>query len=120
MSLLVLFNGAFSGPPINYSITISENPGGSLLIGNTKILSATFTNLLTGALVNPQTVTLRILQGGAITVYTYNSSATTGKYSAEVPLTASGTLIYRWESGGVFPAAVENKITVLSSAIIPG
>ncbi len=95
------------------------------IIGTTILLSVSFKDAVTGALTDPSTVVLKVLQGGAESIYVYNvdteiSKTSTGIYSANIKLTSSGFAYYRWEAGGVNPNAIENTVIVLPSNIVLG
>ena len=95
-------------------------------IGNTVLLSVTWTDGAAGTPYDPVSVTLRVLMPGSTpTVYVYGSGSTIskdsiGNYSAKIPLTISGIVNYRWDAGGTYPAAIESMIKALPSNIISG
>lgn len=69
-----------------------------------------------GTLTDPSGITLRVKSpSGSITTLTYPtgiSKNSTGSYSADIELTASGDWWYRWESTGTVRSARERRLSV--------
>lgn len=70
------------------------------------------------AATDPTTVTLKVrAPGGTVTTYVYETDeevvkVSTGRFRAEIPVTAEGTWHYRWEGTGDVTAAGEKQFNV--------
>ena len=79
---------------------------------------------LDGLAADPGSVTLKIKRGaGAITAYAYGSAPevvrdATGRYHADIELTAAGLWSYRWELTAPNAGAAEGVINVQKSRVI--
>lgn len=93
-------------------------------IGDLVILKATF--LVDETPTDPTTVTFRLLRPDKTkVVYVYETddeltSAETGIYEVQVPITKSGTWTYRFEGTGDAIAAEEASFNVRKSKIVVG
>lgn len=87
-------------------------------IGDLLRLKATFTSL-TGTLVDPTTITLKVKNpAGTTTTYTYPTHITkssTGVYYYDYAVAAAGTHYYNWAGSGAFQAADENSFEIVST-----
>ena len=78
----------------------------------------------TGVLADPGALRLKVkTPAGIVTTYTYGSSAevikdSTGRYHADIQLTAAGVWAYRWELDAPNAGAAEGAITVQKSRVI--
>lgn len=91
-------------------------------VGDQTTLSATFTTVSTGAVVDPTTVTLKIKRpGGNETSHVYGTDVnvikdSTGKYHYVLTLDASGDWYQRWVGTGAVVTAGEKVIRVQKSS----
>jgi hypothetical protein len=92
------------------------------LIGNASRVQTRFRNAITGAPVDPTTLTLKIKDPALVeTTYVYGVGPqiikeSVGVYYYDLPLIATGTWRYRWEGTGTNMAASEGSLVVNASA----
>jgi hypothetical protein len=92
------------------------------LIGQQAKCSASFSDAATNTLVDPLTVTCKLMPpSGSVTTYVYGShvqlvKAAVGRYYVLVDLDTAGKWYYRFESTGTYRAAGEQAIDVDGSA----
>ena len=87
----------------------------SYLAGNQVRVSAEFTDIVTGAEIDPPIVKLSVCApSGSPTVYIYGVDANVirdaiGMYHADLDIDSAGTWLYKWWSVGTGKAAGENS-----------
>lgn len=102
-------------------------PASGYEVGDTVRFSCAFTNAA-GAAADPTAVAfkLRYKRTGDSTAATYTAGASTGdhtivkdstgNYHADVTITGSGDLYWRWEATGAVTAAAQGKIAEIAAA----
>lgn len=95
----------------------------SYTVGEVAVISLRATDLA-GAAVDPGSITLKIRPPlGAVVAHAYGATATvvrdgTGRYSAQIALTAAGTWAYRWELTTPNAGAADGVIHVQKSRFV--
>lgn len=87
-------------------------------VGDYVRISNAFTTLVTGAAIDPTTVSLVVrAPDGTSTTYTYAGATvtkdSTGSYHADIPATMAGLWRYRWTSTGTGAASEESVFEVI-------
>jgi hypothetical protein len=89
-------------------------------VGDTVVLYADFRVNATGALTDPDTVTLKVrVPSATTTTYTYVGTTitktSTGKYTRSISLTEAGIWAYQWAGTGAVAKVEEGTIEVVPS-----
>ena len=93
-------------------ITTQYFPGSSIY------LTATFTDPVSGILVDPTTVTIKIQAPDGTLAAPSATRLTVGEYRATYVPAVSGTFTQRWEGVGSYPQVSEAQFVVLPSGIL--
>ena len=87
-------------------------------VGDVAHIYVVFTDTETGDLVDPDAVSLIVVSPNGIRSQPLVTNDSTGQYHVDVPITASGTWRYRWQSTGTGAGAEEGRFYVKTQTVL--
>lgn len=91
-------------------------PPTSILVGNERVLRATFRDSVTGQLVDPSTVRMQVKDPTGVEQSYTPTHVSTGIWTYNFVFSIAGIYVYQFSGSGTYIAVAEKQVVVTESA----